>query len=107
MAEKRILEREESRKRMERGDGRRDKFKGRARDLQRGVSAPVLVVEGRKKEAPKAPLPLSEMEAITVGQGLGHDFVRKTFFQPTHCHYCTELLWGIRGQGLQCEGEEE
>ena len=34
----------------------------------------------------------------------GHSFIRKTFRTPTNCHYCTELLWGLMGQGYICEG---
>ena len=33
----------------------------------------------------------------------GHAFVKKTFHRPTWCHYCTELLWGLIGQGFVCE----
>lgn len=35
----------------------------------------------------------------------GHSFIRKTFRTPTNCHYCTELLWGLMGQGYICEGK--
>ena len=35
----------------------------------------------------------------------GHSFVKKTFHKPTTtCHYCAELLWGLRGPGYICEG---
>ena len=37
----------------------------------------------------------------------GHGFIRKTFRTPTNCHYCTELLWGLMGQGYICEGISE
>ena len=37
----------------------------------------------------------------------GHSFIRKTFRTPTNCHYCTELLWGLMGQGYICEGKWE
>ena len=37
----------------------------------------------------------------------GHSFIRKTFRTPTNCHYCTELLWGLMGQGYICEGKLE
>ena len=37
----------------------------------------------------------------------GHSFIRKTFRTPTNCHYCTELLWGLMGQGYTCEGKLE
>ena len=35
----------------------------------------------------------------------GHSFVKKTFHKPTNCHYCSELLWGLMGQGYICEGK--
>lgn len=98
------LDRGQSRVRLDRGDGRRDKFKERAKSLERGKSSPAFFV-GSKTKGPLAPMPLSEGEAKTVGQGLGHEFLRKTYFQPTYCHHCTELLWGLKGQGLQCTGE--
>ena len=81
-------------------DARRKQFKARSKDLERGVSATLLSPAGEAK----APLPLSEKEAITVGQGQGHAFVKKTFFQPTYCHHCAEMLWGLKGQGMKCPG---
>jgi len=38
-------------------------------------------------------------------RGHGHSFVKKTFHKPTYCHHCTDMLWGLIGQGLVCEGE--
>lgn len=35
--------------------------------------------------------------------GNGHFFLKKTFHKLTYCHHCTEMLWGIIGQGLICE----
>ena len=37
--------------------------------------------------------------------GNGHFFTKKTFHRPTYCHHCTEMLWGLIGQGFVCEGE--
>ena len=34
----------------------------------------------------------------------GHYFSKKTFHKPACCHQCTELLWGLIGQGFSCEG---
>ena len=36
--------------------------------------------------------------------GHGHFFSKKTFHKPTFCHHCTEMLWGLIGQGFICEG---
>ena len=35
----------------------------------------------------------------------GHSFIKKNFHKPTNCHYCSELLWGLMGQGYTCEGK--
>ncbi|XP_014666531.1 PREDICTED: diacylglycerol kinase theta-like isoform X2 [Priapulus caudatus] len=35
--------------------------------------------------------------------GHGHFFTKKTFHKPTYCHHCTDLLWGLIGQGYICE----
>ena len=36
----------------------------------------------------------------------GHSFIKKTFHKPTnYCHYCSELLWGLMGQGYACDGK--
>ncbi|XP_066297998.1 diacylglycerol kinase theta-like [Branchiostoma lanceolatum] len=35
--------------------------------------------------------------------GSRHLFHKKTFHKPTYCHHCTELLWGVLGQGYVCE----
>ncbi|XP_053605652.1 diacylglycerol kinase theta isoform X3 [Plodia interpunctella] len=32
-----------------------------------------------------------------------HSFARKTFHKPTYCHHCSDLLWGLIGQGYGCE----
>lgn len=36
--------------------------------------------------------------------GAEHSFGRKTFHKPTYCHHCSDLLWGLIGQGYICEG---
>ena len=96
------LPRADSRKKLV-DDVRRNRFKDRAKDLERGVSTPALL-SGGTTAPPKAPLPLNEGEVVTVGQGMGHQFEKKSFFQLTYCHYCAELLWGIKGQGFRCQG---
>ena len=40
-------------------------------------------------------------------QGHGHFFIKKTFHKPTYCHHCTDMLWGLIGQGFVCEGKRE
>lgn len=35
----------------------------------------------------------------------GHSFGKKTFHKPTYCHHCSDLLWGLIGQGYICEGK--
>ncbi|XP_074599951.1 diacylglycerol kinase theta isoform X2 [Brevipalpus obovatus] len=35
--------------------------------------------------------------------GHGHYFTKKTFHKPTYCHHCTDMLWGLIGQGCICE----
>lgn len=35
----------------------------------------------------------------------GHFFCKKTFHRPSYCHHCTDMLWGLIGQGYMCEGE--
>lgn len=36
--------------------------------------------------------------------GHGHYFTKRTFHKPTYCHHCTDMLWGLIGQGYICEG---
>ena len=84
------------------GDARRrQKFKERSKVLQKEFSTPKLMSTWDAK----APLPLSSHETVAVGHGLGHEFAKKTFFQPTFCHHCTEMLWGLKGQGFVCTGK--
>lgn len=34
-----------------------------------------------------------------------HDFRKKTFHKPTFCQHCSDLLWGLTNQGMQCSGK--
>lgn len=100
---------QDSKKRLVKGVGdveRRSRFKERSKNLERGISAPELTIDAGSKHNPKAkaPLPFTEEEVLTIGHGMGHEFVRKTYFQPTYCHHCAEMLWGLKGQGFQCKG---
>ncbi|XP_064653188.1 diacylglycerol kinase theta-like isoform X3 [Lineus longissimus] len=40
---------------------------------------------------------------LEFNPGHGHFFVKKTFHKPTYCHHCTDMLWGLIGQGYVCE----
>ena len=31
-----------------------------------------------------------------------HKFIKTTFYKPTYCQHCGELIWGIHKQGLNC-----
>ena len=43
--------------------------------------------------------------STTLAYQHGHSFIKKTFHKPTNCHFCSELLWGLMGQGYICEGK--
>lgn len=47
--------------------------------------------------------PRHKMAAVAVDGG--HTFGKKTFHKPTYCHHCSDLLWGLIGQGYICDGE--
>ncbi|GFS81248.1 diacylglycerol kinase [Trichonephila clavipes] len=51
--------------------------------------------------ATENPSPTTEGPPEVVQQG--HFFSKKTFHKPTYCHHCTDMLWGLIGQGLICE----
>lgn len=36
----------------------------------------------------------------------GHYFLKKNFHKPSYCHHCSDLVWGLLGQGYVCEGIE-
>ncbi|KAK2153007.1 hypothetical protein LSH36_311g03008 [Paralvinella palmiformis] len=42
-------------------------------------------------------------ESDVFEHGHGHFFTKKTFHKPTYCHHCTDMLWGLIGQGYVCE----
>ena len=48
---------------------------------------------------------MDRQESMTALLGHGHEFVKTTFYQPTFCHHCTDMLWGLRNQGVVCESE--
>ena len=74
---------------------RRAKLKYRS--LERGGSAPHFLFTDSKKPG--------EMSDSRSDVQLGHDFRKKTFYKPTYCQHCTDLLWGLKGQGFQCTGK--
>ena len=60
------------------------------------------------EKTPVAPVssiaPPKRAPVVDYTRGRGHFFTRKTFHRPTHCHHCTDMLWGLIGQGYVCEG---
>lgn len=51
-------------------------------------------------EEETSPSVTSDLRSKTTG----HYFKRKTFHKPTYCNYCSDLLWGLTNQGMQCNG---
>ncbi|KAF7494403.1 Diacylglycerol kinase theta [Sarcoptes scabiei] len=49
------------------------------------------------------PSPTSDSGVSYDRFGHGHYFSKKTFHKPTYCHHCTDMLWGLIGQGFICE----
>jgi hypothetical protein len=49
----------------------------------------------------------SESESFEISSEVptGHFFYLKSFKTPTYCQICEGLLWGLRKQGLSCEGK--
>lgn len=43
-------------------------------------------------------------DPLTAAVSTGHEFKVKSFYKPTYCHHCSELLWGLMNQGYQCTG---
>ena len=35
-----------------------------------------------------------------------HNFVTKSFKRPTHCDFCSDLIWGLGREGVKCPGKE-
>jgi hypothetical protein len=64
-------------------------------------STPILSNYGEQM-SPTLPQQQSQPQQFIATHG--HFFVKKTFHKPTYCHHCTEMLWGLIGQGLTCEG---
>ena len=78
---------------------RRAKLK--TRSLERGKSAPLIVVtqsEDGKSSTKKDPAIAALMA--------GHEFKKRSFYRPTYCQHCSELLWGLMNQGYQCTGKK-
>lgn len=44
-------------------------------------------------------------DSLDGDRGHGHFFSKKTFHRPNYCHHCTDMLWGLIGQGYLCEGQ--
>lgn len=73
---------------------------------------PVKSMQASHQQAGAEPAfePVVSLSAVAVAaaaapfiQGHGHYFTKKTFHKPTYCHHCTEMLWGLIGQGFICE----
>uniref|UniRef100_A0A1X7V9D8 Diacylglycerol kinase n=1 Tax=Amphimedon queenslandica TaxID=400682 RepID=A0A1X7V9D8_AMPQE len=41
-------------------------------------------------------------DPLTAAVKTGHEFKVKSYYKPTYCHQCSELLWGLMNQGYQC-----
>lgn len=52
------------------------------------------------------PSPTSDSGVSYDRFGHGHYFSKKTFHKPTYCHHCTDMLWGLIGQGFICESKQ-
>lgn len=65
-----------------------------AADLSFSPSSSALVTRG-----------IQRLKMSTAAVDGGHTFGKKTFHKPTYCHHCSDLLWGLIGQGYICEGE--
>jgi len=44
-------------------------------------------------------------DSLDGDRGHGHFFSKKTWHRPIYCHHCTDMLWGLIGQGYLCEGK--
>ena len=70
---------------------------GKRRSLAEGIA------EGVERRLSSC---MDRQESRTALIGHGHDFQKTTFHKLTYCHFCTDLLWGLSGQGFVCQGEE-
>ena len=75
---------------------RRTKLKSRS--LERGSSAPLLSLSSKMDQSERRDL------CCNAAAKMGHEFKRKTYYKPTYCQHCTEMLWGLKNQGYQCTG---
>ena len=81
---------------------RRAKLK--TRSLERGKSAPLIVVSQNDEEK-TASKKDAHLHVSSLTSSAGHDFKKRSFYKPTYCQHCSEMLWGFMNQGYQCEGE--
>jgi len=54
-------------------------------------------------------LDTATMDSLSIngdreGMTCRHSFKKKTFNKPTYCQHCTDMLWGLTNQGVQCQG---
>jgi diacylglycerol kinase (ATP) len=66
-----------------------------SKSLERGSSAP-LIKTGAANQLAK------DVNPLEMASEMGHEFARKSYYKPTYCHHCSELLWGLINQGFQC-----
>jgi hypothetical protein len=52
-----------------------------------------------KEKAEKAEKKKAGRKTVEVA---GHILVQNTFKKPRHCNFCSDLLWGLKHQGLTC-----
>lgn len=71
---------------------------------QSSVTEVVSQTESGRSCTPTSGAMASSAAVASAASATAHCFVKKTFHKPVYCHHCTDLLWGIMGQGYTCEG---
>ena len=71
--------------------------KPKSRSLERGASAPFITHTYKIAEKDKK-------DPLLIASKMGHEFKKRTFYKPTYCQHCSEMLWGLINQGYQCTG---
>ena len=71
--------------------------KPKSKSLERGASAPYITHAYKIAEKDKK-------DPLLTASKMGHEFKKRTFYKPTYCQHCSEMLWGLINQGYQCTG---